>query len=318
MNTSRKKFLRTALAAGAATLIPGSVFSATGKPEIVSVNRKRTMRIAHFTDVHLQPEGAAPKGFEAALHGVQSMEDKPEAIIFSGDNIMDAFSASRDRTKTEWEFWKKMIKDECSLPIHPLLGNHDVWGWGLLGKYSKDQHYGKQWAVEELGIPNRYYSFDLAGWKFIMLDSTHKHGPGYKAKLDDEQKNWLKAEIAKTPATTPICVVSHIPIYAMCVFLDGSRMKHDNWHVPGGLMHVEARELKDLFYQHKNVKLCLSGHIHLQDAVEYLGVKYLCNGAVCGGWWGGNNQEFPPAYAIIDLYDDGTTDYYLVNYPWKG
>ena len=318
MNTSRKKFLRTALAAGAATLIPGSVFSATGKPEIVSPNRKRTSRIAHFTDVHLQPDGAAPKGFEAALHGVQSMEDKPEAIIFSGDNIMDAFSASRERTKTQWDLWNKMIKDECSLPIYPLLGNHDVWGWGLLGKYKKDEHFGKQWAVEELKIPNRYYSFDLGGWKFIMLDSTAKHGVGYKAKLDDEQKNWLKAEVAKTPVTTPICVVSHIPIYAMCVFMDGNRMKKDNWNVPGGLMHVEAHELKDLFYQHKNVKLCLSGHIHLQDAVEYLGVKYLCNGAVCGAWWGGNNQEFAPNYTIIDLYDDGTSDYFLVNYPWKG
>jgi 3',5'-cyclic AMP phosphodiesterase CpdA len=315
MKTSRKGFLRSALAAGALSMVPGKFIGASNT--IVSPTRKRSMRLAHFTDVHLQPEGAAPYGFKTALHEVQNMDDKPEAIIFSGDNIMDSFSHSRERTKTQWDFWNKMLKDECSLPIHPLLGNHDVFGWGLLGKYKKDDHYGKQWAVEELKIPKRYYSYDLNGWHFIMLDSTFKHGSGYKGKLDDEQKDWLKEELKKTPESTPICIVSHIPIYAMCVFMDGKRIKNDNWNVPGGLMHVEALELKDLFHQHKNVKLCLSGHIHLQDAVEYLGVKYLCNGAVCGGWWGGNNQEFAPAYAIIDFYDDGTIEYYMREYKWK-
>lgn len=315
MKTSRKGFLRSALAAGALSMVAGKFLGATDT--IVSANRKRSMRLAHFTDVHIQPEGAAPYGFEAALHSVQNLADRPEAIIFSGDCVMDSFSASRDRTKTQWDLWNKILKDECSIPYHPLLGNHDVWGWGLLGKYKKDDNFGKQWAVEELKIPKQYYSYDLGGWHFIMLDSTTKHGPGYIAKLDNEQKDWLKEELKKTPATTPICIVSHIPIYAMCVFMDGKRIKKDRWNVPGGLMHVEALELKDLFYQHKNVKLCLSGHIHLQDAVEYLGVKYLCNGAVCGGWWGGNNQEFPPAYAIIDFYDDGTIDYYMQEYAWK-
>ena len=75
-------------------------------------------------------------------------------------------------------------------------------------------------------------------------------------------------------------------------------------------MHVATflfvPEFKNLFYQYKNVKLCLSGHIHLQDEVEYLGVKYLCNGAVSGNWWEGNYQEFPPAYAVVDLYEDGS------------
>ncbi len=315
MKTSRKGFLRTALGAGALSLIPGTFAGAPGT--IVSPTRKRSMRLAHFTDVHVQPEGAAPYGFEAALHHVQNMDDKPEAIIFSGDCVMDSFSASKERTKIQWTLWNKILKDECSLPIHPLLGNHDVWGWGLLGKYKHDDNYGKQWAVEELKIPKQYYSYDIGGWHFIMLDSTTKHGPGYIAKLDNDQKDWLKEELAKTPATTPICIVSHIPIYAMCVFMDGKRIRNDRWNVPGGLMHVEALELKDLFYQHKNVKLCLSGHIHLQDAVEYLGVKYLCNGAVCGGCRGGNNQAPLPPKARMHFYDDGTIEYFMATYPWK-
>ena len=42
------------------------------------------------------------------------------------------------------------------------------------------------------------------------------------------------------------------------------------------------------------------------DVTEYLGVSYVCNGAVSGGWWGGNYQEFGPGYTIIDLFADGT------------
>ena len=69
----------------------------------------------------------------------------------------------------------------------------------------------------------------------------------------------------------------------------------------------------------QNVKLCLSGHVHYVDGIEYLGVKYLCNGAVSGNWWGDPIalEEFPPVYATIDLFDDGTTENLLVYYNTK-
>jgi len=58
-------------------------------------------------------------------------------------------------------------------------------------------------------------------------------------------------------------------------------------------MHVDAAKIKDLFAKHKNVKLCLSGHLHLVDRVDYNGVTYLCDGAVCGGWWKGPRARHP-------------------------
>jgi hypothetical protein len=79
-------------------------------------------------------------------------------------------------------------------------------------------------------------------------------------------------------------------------------------------MHIDARRIKDVFRQHPNVKVCLSGHIHLQDEVTYLGVKYLCNGAVSGNWWDGAYQEFSPAYAVVDLYDDGSSESEYIPY----
>jgi hypothetical protein len=43
-------------------------------------------------------------------------------------------------------------------------------------------------------------------------------------------------------------------------------------------------------------------------------VRYLCNGAVSGGWWKGKYQEFGPAYALVDFFDDGTVENQLVYY----
>jgi hypothetical protein len=82
-------------------------------------------------------------------------------------------------------------------------------------------------------------------------------------------------------------------------------------------MHVDARRLKDLFRIHPNVKLCLSGHTHLIDRVDYLGVTYLCSGAVSGAWWKGPYQEFQNSFTIIDLYDGGSFDFQVWAYPWS-
>jgi hypothetical protein len=154
----------------------------------------------------------------------------------------------------------------------------------------------------------------------VILDSTHpREGDkkGYVAKLDDEQFDWLAKDLAAVDARTPVIVVSHIPILCACAFLDGENEKSGDWRVPGAWMHIDARRIKDLFLKHANVKLCLTGHVHLWDRVEYNGVAYVCNGAVCGGWWKGFYQETPEGYGIVDLFHDGTFDVAYVKFGWK-
>jgi predicted phosphodiesterase len=83
------------------------------------------------------------------------------------------------------------------------------------------------------------------------------------------------------------------------------------------VMHSDWRELKSLFKEHPNVKLALSGHLHLVDEVKYGGVSYMCNGAVSGGWWkGAHLGEGDAGYALLDLYDDGRFNREYVPYGW--
>ncbi|MDB5023833.1 MAG: metallophosphoesterase [Mucilaginibacter sp.] len=69
-----------------------------------------------------------------------------------------------------------------------------------------------------------------------------------------------------------------------------------------------------LFNRHSNVRLCLSGHIHLWDKVVYNKLTYICGGAVSGAWWEGNKRETAPGYGLIDLYADGTFEENYINY----
>lgn len=170
--------------------------------------------------------------------------------------------------------------------------------------------------MDELQMSGTYKSVDLGGWHIILLDSlqTRPDGSWYTAYIDEAQWDWLEKDLRNTPAHVPVMVVSHVPILAACVFFDGNRFEQEHWNVPGSWMHSDASKLTSLFYKHKNVKLCLSGHIHLLDKVEYNGVTYCCNGAVSGAWWFGNYRQTPPGYAIIDLYEDGSFTNTYVNY----
>ncbi|MGH7596182.1 MAG: metallophosphoesterase family protein, partial [bacterium] len=217
---SRRNFLRGAGATiGAAALPPFSAAAVKPKPNPA---RRRVLRIAHLTDVHVQPEKSAPEGMARALQHAQSLSNKPDIIFNGGDSIMDALKADKVRTKTQWQIWQSVLKNECSLPMVHCIGNHDVWGWKIKEKVIKqDQLYGKLWALDEFGLTTRYYSFDKAGWHFIVLDSTHVAKGGYVAKLDEEQFAWLQDDLSKTPQTTPVCVLSHIPILCFCSFFDG-------------------------------------------------------------------------------------------------
>lgn len=279
--------------------------------------RRRVLRIAHLTDSHVQPERDAHRGLTACLKHVGDLA-RPDLILAGGDNIMEAFNTPATRAELQFKLWRQIIADHSPAPVLHCIGNHDVWGWDKAksGTTGDEPLHGKRWAVDTFQLPNRYYSLDRAGWHLVVLDSTLPHENSYKGCLDDEQFDWLQADLAATPPTTPILVLSHIPILSASAYFDGDNEKSGDWVVPGAWMHIDARRIKNVFLRHRNVKLALSGHIHLVDRVDYLGVTYLCNGAVCGGWWKGPNQECDTGYGVVDLYDDGSFDAEYVVFPW--
>ncbi len=316
--TRRESLVRTG--AAAAGLLAWGAVPRRASAAAPGAGPKRALRIAHLTDIHVEPERRAPEGMTACLRHVQQLADQPDLIITGGDSIMDSLATDDARTQVQWDLWKSILKNECSLPVRSCIGNHDVWGWkkSKSGTTGNEPLWGKKRAVAMLDIENRYYRFSQAGWEFIVLDSTQllPDREDYTAHLDEEQYDWLVRTLRDCPSDKPVLVVSHIPILSATLLIDADN-KDGNTTVSRALLHTDRLKIKDLFAQHPNVKLCLSGHIHLLDRVDYNGVTYLCNGAVCGHWWGGRHIDCDEGYALVDLYDDGSFGHEYVKYGWK-
>lgn len=308
---SRRRCLQLgALSAIAAPLL-GSTPMALGA-QASAASRKKTLRFAHLTDMHVQPELGAAEGLAQCLQHVQSQDDPVKLIVTGGDSVFDSFDVDHARSKLLADLWKGIFKQECSLPAQHCLGNHDGRGW------DDSEFAGKAWALEMFGLAKPYHAFEQGGWKFIVLDSVRPLGKQYTSGLDAPQRAWLESELENTPSTTPVVVVSHIPILSITPFsFDHHAVTEDYQRVPGGLMHLDGTALHQLFKKHGNVKLCLSGHMHLNDRCEVDGVGYICNGAVCGDWWRGNPNRSEEGYGLIDLYDDGSFDYAYTPFDWK-
>ena len=284
---------------------------AISKPQIISP--KRALRIAHLTDIHVQPHIMAAHGLKKCFHHLQNLDIKPDLIFNGGDVVMGSRNVTLEKSNKEWSLYHDVAKSENSLPIYSCVGNHDIWRRDdtVSGFQS-----GKSRATDQLGLSKSYYSFDENGWHFIVLDSVHarEDGSGYRARLGEEQMDWLEKDLKSTASETPVMVISHIPILSACVFLDGENVKSGDWQVSGSWMHTDCAELVKLFYTHKNIKLAVSGHIHLHDQVVYNGITYCCNGAVCGDYWFGKTQQTKAGYAIIDLFSDGSFTNNYVSY----
>ena len=277
----------------------------------IRTEKKQILRVAHLTDIHLKNQFNAPQKFVKCLHHVQQQSPKVDLILNGGDIVFDMNKENISTINEQWNLYKSTLQAECSLPMNYCLGNHDIW-WNEDDK--AQMLYGKKYSMDQLKLSVPYYSIVKNGWKFIVLDSVHLDidNTWYIGKLGDEQFAWLENELKQTSPDMPVLVMSHIPLLTATLMIEDNIV--NRWEMTGGDMHTDTSKIIKLFYQHPNIKLCLSGHIHLRDKVVYNNVTYLCNGAVSGAWWEGNRRETAPGYGLIDLYSDGSFDEHYVNY----
>lgn len=318
---SRRAVIGGTVALGVSSLTDGQIGASVGVTGrgIASIRRERSIRLAHLTDTHLGPDRHAPMGFASCLAHAQGLDDPVELIVTGGDNIFSAYDTDAGQTQALWDLWSRSLRDHCSVPVEHCIGNRDIWGWDKHKSRTSgaEPRWGKAWALEALGLDRSYRSFSRAGWHFVVLDSIAPtdDAEGFQARLDDEQFEWLRGDLRENRGA-PTLIISHAPILSACVYLDGPYEKTGDWVVPRAWMHVDARRLVDLFAENRQVRACLSGHIHQVDGIVYEGVSYFCNGAVCGNWWKGPNLRCDSGYAVVDLYADGSVECRYQTFGW--
>lgn len=217
----------------------------------------RPIRFALCSDLHCD---LVPDGRRRLKEFLEFAERrKADFIIHLGD-----FCYANERNRDLAEAW-----GAAGRPAYQVLGNHDM------------DHNTKQQAVEFLGMPAPFYSFDAGEVHCIAADPNHlalagglqDYGFGnyfaHPAKLNwlgDAQLEWLRADLEGTDKKT--IVFSHQSL-ADPVF--GAR---------------DSERLQEIFRREnarcgrQKVIACMNGHDHtdgvrVQEGVYYISVNSL-------------------------------------------
>lgn len=309
----RRRFLTLSAAAAAASAIPSMAQPAT-------VAKAGSLRLIFFTDTHNQPELRANEGTALALAKIKSL--KPDLCIQGGDHVMDLTSVPRTRSLMLLDQYQKTEHILDGIPIQHVIGNHDVFGRSPdSGVETSDPLYGKK-AFEQRFNTRTYRSFDRSGYHFILLDSIQiTPQRDFDAMIDPEQLAWLKGDLARTPAGTPIIVASHVPLVSAApqyTPLDDKAAKAAAYQAVTGLhgfLLGNARDVTQLFEGH-NVIAVLQGHTHINETVYWRDTPYITSGAVCGNWWHGSRWGTPEGFTLLEL-SAGTVRWRYETYGWK-
>jgi 3',5'-cyclic-AMP phosphodiesterase len=312
---SRRGFIGMATAAGLWVAGKGDLLSAATAENPSPTAGTEGFRFVYLTDIHVQPELRAAEGLTACLKAVNRLDPKPDFILTGGDLVMDTLEQDAGRSRQLFTLLKKIFADHAGIPVHHCIGNHDCFGWAQKkGVTPATPGYGKKMVCEILGLERTYYRFDHKGWRFFVLDDIQPHPEKtYIGAFDEPQLAWLEAELKAKPPEMPAAAVCHIPILSITVLPE--KKSEDSFHISEAEMCRNPRVLADLFAE-QHVRLALSGHTHEVDRVDYRGVTYLCNGAVCGGWWKGPHNGFQEGFGVIDIISDKSIQNIYYDYGW--
>jgi 3',5'-cyclic AMP phosphodiesterase CpdA len=223
-NCDRRRFLQVSLKfagmAAAAGVIQPHAFQLVKVAHAATEPGKSDLsfRFAYVSDSHLYARGMDHRFARAAIKAVadvNALDPQPDFVLFGGDLAQLG--------RPDELALGQQILHELKAPVKMMVGEHD---WYL--------DMGEKWR--EMFGPDRY-SFDHKGVHFVVLNSVIEEdfwtAKGYTpeqrmnivAGLDDnrqspftvgeEQRAWLKADLAKIDKKTPIIVFSHSPLYKL-------------------------------------------------------------------------------------------------------
>lgn len=190
--------------------------------------------LIQLSDAHVgfsgPPNPTGTKAFERAIDIINGLPQQPELILFTGDLTHES--------ETPGEHAKRMqrFKDLTSRlrakKIFYVPGEHDA---ALDNGELYRQFFGET-----------HYAFDHRGVHFVALDNVSRGKP----VVGTEQIDWLKRDLARYPATAPIIVFTHRPLFDL----------RPDWE----WFTKDGKDVMNALAPYENVTV-LYGHIHRHD-----------------------------------------------------
>jgi 3',5'-cyclic AMP phosphodiesterase CpdA len=162
---------------------------------------------------------------------VNALPQAPAFVLHTGDITHLSKAAEFDQAA-------QLLSGLRVSELHTTPGEHDVTdGAGT-------EYFARYGGPSE----NRgYYSFDHAGVHFVGLVNVMQFKAGGLASLGDEQLAWLKDDLSGRPASQPIVIFAHMPMWTI--------------YEPWGWGSSDSGELLALVRRFGSVTV-LNGHIH--------------------------------------------------------
>ncbi len=231
----RRGFMKVSVAAMTAALakgvefnyhsfLPVKVVNAAPKPPLGGETgaagagevRSEPFTFAYISDSHLYERELNDRFVRQLLRAVDdinNLEPQPDFVLYGGD-------LAQLGAPEELKLGAEILKN-IKAPLKMMVGEHD---WFL--------DLGERW-LDLFGNPT--YSFDHKGVHFVVLQSVHEddfwtargmspiermktvagldNGIQSRFKVGGQQRAWLEKDLAKYPASTPVIVFSHSPLY---------------------------------------------------------------------------------------------------------
>lgn len=272
--------------------------------------KAKPSRFVFITDIHANNDWGCPEALSIVSERINRLN--PEFIIVGGDLIHGGFRSTAAEMEPRWEVVLGFLRS-LKAPTFSAPGNHDLVG-AQKADFSPGVADPREVFRQKLNLAQAYHSHDVAGYHIILLDSVQPVAGnkwGYEGRIPEAQMQWLRNDLLRVRTTTPIILVTHMPI--LSGFFQATM--GSTTAPPPSLILVNGMEVIDLFAKH-NLQLVLQGHLHVDELIRWHHLTFITGGAVSGKWWGGLNCGTPEGYGVVDLGAKPVNWEYR-SYDWK-
>lgn len=250
--------------------------------EVLANEAMPVLKFGLFTDMHhADKPSAGTRYYRETLNkfaeaSLKIGQQKPGFIVELGD-LIDA----ADSVEVELSYLKRINAEFKKLAEkrYYVLGNHCV------------DTLTKQEFLGEVGQPKSYFSFDHAGWHFVVLDACFRSdGQPYQRKnfqwtdanIPQDELDWLVADLKLSGKNTIV-------------------FAHQRLDETASHSVKNAAVVRRILEQSGCVKAVFQGHSHKNDLQQINSIAYVTFVAMIEGSGPENN-----GYSLVQIDQNGT------------
>jgi alkaline phosphatase len=230
-----------------------------------------SLKFGLVTDSHYADrEPAGTRYFRQALpkmeEFIEVMNRKSVDFIIHLGDFKDQDEDKRGEDTLKYLTQLESVFQKFNGPTYHCIGNHDV------DSITKSQFLEH---VNNTGIPKdkSYYSFDIKGFHFIVLDANYtKDGKDHffleganwqDTNLPEEERDWLRRDLSET--SFPTIVFCHHPLFVY----DHSVYRDYKFHVN------DHENIQNILSESGKVAAVFQGHVHEESYRDINGIQYI-------------------------------------------